>query len=90
MASITPVAVGQTPTAIPLPAGVTTALVLNSGAVDVAVDDNEACSIDPLMGWRLQPGESFGVPVRSGVLYAAAAGEGGQVTLELPEHEPED
>jgi hypothetical protein len=90
MASITTVAVGETPALIPLPAGVTTALVSNTGPVDVAVDDNEACSIDPLMGWRLQPGESFGVPVRSGVLYAAAAAQGGQIALELPDDEPED
>mgnify|MGYP005820769295 FL=1 len=94
MASITTVAVGETTALIPLPAGTTSVLVLNSsegvadrpGAPDIVADDNASCSADPLVGWRLRPGEMFAVPLRRGAaLYAVASGPGGQITLELPD-----
>lgn len=99
MGSVSTFPVGETTELIPLPPGVTSVLVLNSsegigdrpGAPDIVADDNASCSADPLVGWRLRPGEMFAVPLRRGAaLYAVASGPGGQVTIELPDEPEED
>jgi hypothetical protein len=95
-------AVGQTPAQVGgstgLPArGVGSVLVLNSsggladkpGASDIIVNNSAACSLDPQVGIRLQPGELFTFPMRSPSnfaelpLFAVASGAGGQVTIVL-------
>jgi hypothetical protein len=98
MGSVSTFSVGETAELIPLPAGVTSVLVLNSsegiadrpGAPDVVCDDVSSCSADPLVGWRIRPGELCCVPLRSGKLYACASGPGATITLELPDDAPED
>jgi hypothetical protein len=98
MGSVSTFSVGETTELIPLPPGTTQVVVLNSsegigdrpGAPDIIADDNSSCSADPQIGWRIRPGELCCVPLRSGKLYAVASGPGATITIELPEHEPEE
>lgn len=62
--------VGQTAAQIPLPP-VRSVLVLNSseglgdksGAATIVVNNSNSCSIDPIQGCVLAPGQSIGLPM---------------------------
>jgi hypothetical protein len=77
--------VAQTPALVDgLPGGIAEAVVLNSGSVDLVIDNTNDMSLDPQSGCRLVPGELMAWPAANGcslVLYAVAAGPGGQVTV---------
>lgn len=76
-------AVAETPAEITGIPSVPAALVLNSGACDLVVDNGPDASLNPQSGCRLKAGELMTFPARDGrslQLYAVAAGPGGQVT----------
>jgi hypothetical protein len=84
--------VPQTPGQIGGIPNVDSVLVLNSGHVDVVIDNQNDVSLDPQSGCRIGPGRSVGFP-RNGpefALFGVAAGAGGQVTVVIfPDGEDE-
>jgi hypothetical protein len=93
----TVVAVGQTPAQIELPPTATAVLVLNSSegigdrqnAPNVVVDNTVSCSLTPLVGCKLAPGQMVEMPLLQPPydqplpLYAVADGPKATVTLTL-------
>jgi hypothetical protein len=75
--------VGQTPGPIGGIPNVDSVLVLNSGHVDVIIDNQNDVSLDPQSGCRIEPGRSVDFP-RNGpefALFGVAAGPNAQVTI---------
>jgi hypothetical protein len=77
--------VGTTPAELPLPAGLSAAVVVNSGETAVVIDNRDDVSLNPQSGIRLAPGDVMTFPAYGGnslQLWAVAAGAG-QVTAEI-------
>jgi hypothetical protein len=87
-------AVGQTPAQIDLPP-VESVIVLNTseglgdkpGAANIVVNNSSACSLNPQVGIKLQPGRSVGFPMLNPSndhplpLFAVADGPDAQLTV---------
>jgi hypothetical protein len=76
-------AVGESPAEITGIPNVASVLVLNSGHVDVIVDNKNDVTLTPQSGCRIEPGQLVPFP-RNGMtmqLFAVAAGAGGKVTV---------
>jgi hypothetical protein len=85
--------VGQTPGPIGGIPNVDSVLVLNSGHVDVVIDNQDDVSLDPQSGCRIEPGRSVDFP-RNGpefALFGVAAGPNAQVTVVIfPDGDEDD